>query len=159
VPAPAPDPAPWTTARAAADGAGSLLVVPWPDLGLVDGVDPRSLYAETFWLPVLGPSTLLLQRRLVAGLERQPDGYPLEPAEVSLALGLGPSESRSAPFGKAMLRLVRFHQAEARPDGTLAVRTQLPRLNLRQQERLPPRLQAEHRALVERLARRRADAA
>jgi hypothetical protein len=37
----------------------ALTILPWPD-PLLDtiGHDPRSLYAETFWLPVLGPTTV-----------------------------------------------------------------------------------------------------
>ena len=35
----------------------ALRVTPWPDPVLdVLGHDPRSWYAETFWLPTLGPT-------------------------------------------------------------------------------------------------------
>ncbi len=152
-----PDPAPWPTPRAAADGAASLSVVPWPDPFLDgDGHDPRSPYAERFWLPTLGPSTYLLHRHAVSGLDRRPAGWVLDPLEVSMALGLGSTTSRSAPFGKALLRLVRFRQAEVRPDGALAVRLHLPPLSLRQVERLPTGLQAEHRRVAATFAELRA---
>lgn len=140
-----PDPVPWPTPRAAADGAVHLSIVPWPDHFIDrDGHDPRSPYAERFWLPTLGPSTYLLHRHLVGGLDRRPEGWALDPVEVSMALGLGATGSRSAPFGKALVRLVRFRQAEVRPDGALAVRVNVPPLSQRQVERLPPGLQAEH---------------
>ncbi len=140
-----PDPVPWPTPRAAADGALHLTVFPWTDPFLDrDGHDPRSPYAERFWLPTLGPSTYLLHRHLVGGFDRRPAGFALDPLEVSMGLGLGPTSSRSAPFGKALVRLVRFRQAEVRADGALAVRTSLPPLSARQVERLPPGLQAEH---------------
>jgi hypothetical protein len=42
----------------------TVTVVPWPD-SVIDqlGFDPRSTYAERFWLPTLGPTSLLLTRR------------------------------------------------------------------------------------------------
>lgn len=144
-----PDPSPWPTPRAAADGAAHLSIVPWPDPYLDrDGHDPRSPYAERFWLPTLGPSTYLLHRHLVGGLDRSPTGWELDPVEVSMALGLGSTASRSAPFGKALVRLVRFRQAEVRPAGVLAVRTNLPPLSQRQVDRLPARLRAEHQRVA-----------
>ena len=43
----------------------AIRVMPWPDPVLdVIGHDPRSWYAETFWLPTLGPTALLLLRHL-----------------------------------------------------------------------------------------------
>lgn len=139
------DPAPWPTPRDAASGSSHLDVVPWPDPLLErDGHDPRSPYAERFWLPTLGPSTYLLHRHLVGRFDHRPQGWLLDPLEVSIALGLGATASRHAPFGKALIRLIRFHQAEVRPDGALAVRTQVPPLSLRQVERLPAGLHAEH---------------
>jgi len=139
------DPTPWPTPRAAVDGAAHLSVVPWPDPFLDrEGHDPRSPYSERFWLPTLGPSTYLLHRHLVGGLDRSPSGWVLDPLEVSMALGLGPTSSKNAPFGKALVRLIRFRQAEVRPDDALAVRVNLPPLSQRQVDRLPPGLQAEH---------------
>jgi hypothetical protein len=36
-----------------------LRVEPWPDPVIDEvGHDPRSSYVETFWLPVLGPTTI-----------------------------------------------------------------------------------------------------
>jgi hypothetical protein len=152
-----PDPAPWPTARAAADGATSLSILPWPDPFLErEGHDPRSPYAERFWLPTLGPSTYLLHRHLVGGFDRRPAGWALDPLEVSMALGLGSTTSRSAPFGKALIRLVRFRQAEVRPEGSLAVRLHLPMLSPRQVERLPAGLRAEHQRVAATFAELRA---
>ena len=53
----------------------AIRVTPWPDPVLdVLGHDPRSWYAETFWLPTLGPTALLLMRHLADRFERTPDG-------------------------------------------------------------------------------------
>ena len=39
-------------------GRSSVRLVEWIDHALdVRGVDPRSHYAERFWLPILGPTT------------------------------------------------------------------------------------------------------
>src|SRR3974377_617260 len=52
--------------------------VAWEDRALeVVGFDPRSLYVETFWLPILGPSAILLLRRLADRLEAAPSGFAL----------------------------------------------------------------------------------
>lgn len=152
-----PDTAPWPTPRAAVDGAAQLSILPWPDPFLDrEGHDPRSPYAERFWLPTLGPSTYLMHRLLVGGFDRRPQGWALDPLEVSMALGLGPTSSRSAPFGKALIRLVRFRQAEVRPDGALAVRLHVPPLSARQVERLPAGLHAEHQRVAATFAELRA---
>src|SRR3954465_14208007 len=77
----------------------SLHVVPWPD-DVIDalGHDPRSNYAEMFWLGTLGPSTTWLLRRMVAGLDSQPDGYELSLSETATCLGLGNKGGRHSPF-------------------------------------------------------------
>src|SRR4051795_11241080 len=61
----------------------SLTIRPWPD-DVIDalGHDPRSAYVETYWLGILGPSTTWLLRLLVAGLEANPAGFDLPPAET-----------------------------------------------------------------------------
>ena len=56
----------------------ALRVKPWPDPVLdVLGHDPRSWYAETFWLPTLGPTALLLLRHLADRFESNPKGVDL----------------------------------------------------------------------------------
>jgi hypothetical protein len=36
----------------------TLTIVPWPDPTIDTlGHDPRSVYVETFWLPILGPTS------------------------------------------------------------------------------------------------------
>src|SRR5579871_5840482 len=89
-----------------------LPIRPRPD-DVIDalGYDPRSVYVETYWLSVLGPSTLWLLRRLVAGLELQPDGFELPMAETARALGLGDKGGRSSPFVRSLVRLCQFDVA------------------------------------------------
>jgi hypothetical protein len=122
-----------------------IVVVPWSD-PVVDalGHDPRSLYCESFWLPTLGPTSLLLLRHLADRFDRTPDRVRLPVAETAAALGLGTGESENAPFMRSMLRLVQFDLACRSDDGTFAVRHKVPPVNRRHVRRLPVALQARH---------------
>jgi hypothetical protein len=122
-----------------------LAIRPRPD-DVIDalGYDPRSLYVETYWLSVLGPSTLWLLRRLVAGLELNPDGFDLPMAETARAIGLGDKGGRSSPFVRSLARLCQFDAATPIDGPALAVRRKLPPLSRRQVLRLPESLQEEH---------------
>jgi hypothetical protein len=122
-----------------------LPIRPRPD-DVIDalGYDPRSLYVETYWLSVLGPSTLWLLRRLVAGLELNPNGFDLRMADTARAIGLGDKGGRSSPFVRSLVRLCQFDVAMPQHGNTLAVRRKLPPLNQRQVLRLPESLRAAH---------------
>ena len=124
-----------------------LPVRPWPD-SVIDalGHDPRSAYVERFWLGILGPSTTWLLRYLANRLDASPEGFDLDLAATAQALGLGGKGGRHSPFMRALSRCCQFDVAEARPDGTLAVRRKLPPLTRRQILRLSPELVAAHQA-------------
>jgi len=142
----------------------ALRVTPWPDPVLdVLGHDPRSWYAETFWLPTLGPTALLLMRHLADRFERTPDAVELPVADTAAALGLGPREGNSSPLIKTLTRLQQFELAAAEDATTIAVRRALPPVHRRHVRRLPAALQARHeewiagqQAAPVELARRRA---
>jgi hypothetical protein len=123
-----------------------LNVRPWPD-DVIDnlGFDPRSTYVENFWLSVLGPSTTWLMRRLVAGLDLQPDGYSISLAETARSLGLSERGGRSSPFVRAVCRTIKFELATPEGPEVLAVRRKVPPLSQRQVDRLAPALQVAHR--------------
>ena len=127
-----------------------LPVRPWPD-SVIDalGHDPRSAYVERFWLGILGPSTTWLVRFLANRLDGSPEGFDLDLAATASALGLGSKGGRHSPFMRALSRCCQFDVAEARADGTLAVRRKLPPLTRRQVLRLPPELIAAHQAWQE----------
>lgn len=130
--------------------SGSLVVRPWPD-PLIDtlGHDPRSLYVETFWLPTLGPTTLLLLRHLAAKFDRCPEGLTLPLAGTSQALGLGCREGTSSPLVRSLQRLGQFDLACDDGRGTIAVRRNVPPINRRHVRRLTPELQVAHTEWVE----------
>lgn len=119
-------------------------VAAWRD-PLVDayGHDPRSLYVETFWLPVLGPSTTLLLRRLAACLEASPAGTAINVTTTSRALGLGERTGRNGPLMRTVARMVDFEMARISGPGSIAVRTSLPPLPRRHIARLPEALRDE----------------
>ena len=124
-----------------------LHVRPWPD-DVVDraGYDPRSPYAEDFWLPVLGPSTLWLLRRFAAGFDYSPDGFDLDLKETARSLGLSDRADRGSPFLRALNRTVQFGMAKLTGPEELAVRRRLPPLSHRQVTRLSPALRERHAA-------------
>ncbi len=126
-----------------------LGVVGWPDPVLDQlGHDPRSGYVERFWLPILGPSCLLLIRRLAAELERHPDGFEIESARWARELGIGMKGGQHGPFWRAVERACRFGAAR-RNGPRLALRRRLPPLSTRQVQRLPASLRLEHAEWVD----------
>lgn len=124
-----------------------LRVEPWPDPVIDEvGHDPRSSYVETFWLPVLGPSTTWLLRHLTIRLEESPEGIELDVEDTARSLGLGERMSANAPFARTLKRCVDFDMAEWRGPRLLAVRLRLPPLARRHLRRLPESLQIKHEA-------------
>ncbi len=109
------------------------------------GFAPESRYAETYWLPVLGPSALWALRRLSALLAMRPSGITVPMGMLSSELGLGGNGGRHAPGVRALGRLVLFGLAEVRGD-ELAVRRKVPPLASRQLRRLPAHLADAHQA-------------
>jgi hypothetical protein len=128
----------------------TLAVRPWPD-PVIDtlGHDPRSVYVERFWLPTLGPTSLLLLRRIAAELDERPEGIDLDLADTSQALGLGYRIGTSSPLARSFERLAQFDLACTTGEAAFAVRRNVPPVNRRHVKRLPEPLQDEHRAWAE----------
>lgn len=123
----------------------TLTITPWPDPVLdTIGYDPRSRYAETFWLPTLGPTALLLLRHLATRFEHSPGAIELPVAETSHALGLGQRDGTSSPIVRTLARLEQFDLACSDGRTTVAVRRSLPPVQRRHVRRLPAAVQAEH---------------
>ncbi|MGH8985870.1 MAG: hypothetical protein ACRDY6_18610 [Acidimicrobiia bacterium] len=123
----------------------NLTIKPWTD-PVIDtlGHDPRSLYVETFWLPTLGPTALLLLRHLASRFDQRPEGVELPVADTSQALGLGHRDGNSSPLVRSLMRLAQFDLACDDGRGTVAVRRNLPPINRRHVRRLPVELQVAH---------------
>lgn len=127
----------------------TIVVRPWVD-ALVDddGHDPRSRYVEQFWLGVLGPTATWVLRRLVAGLERHPNGYELDLTATAKMMGLSYTVGRSSPFAKALQRCTMFGLTHQTSDG-LAVRRRVPVVAHRHLRRMPDTVQAAHAEWLE----------
>ena len=118
-----------------------------------DYFDPRSEYAENFWLPILGPSTMWLMRKVADRFDHEPDGFELDLLETSHALGITGRGGRNNAFHRALKRVVSFNMGHAVDDTTIALRRFIPPLHQGQINRLPPRLQVRHREVMSTLQR------
>jgi len=130
---------------AADDSPTSLIVRPWPD-DVLDrvGLDPRSSYVERYWLPLLGPSSILLLRRLATELEASAE-VELGIEATAQSLGLGARGGRNSPFVRTVRRCCQFHLAHYEAgEGVLLARRKLPPLTRPQVNRLPEQLQQSH---------------
>ncbi len=128
-----------------APGRVFLRVEPWHD-PVIDkvGYDARSTYVETFWLPVLGPSTTWLLRHFTIRLESSPDGVDLDVEETARSLGLGERLGPNSPFARTIKRCVDFEMAEQLGPQRLAVRVRLPPLARRHLRRLPESIRTRY---------------
>ncbi|HSO95230.1 MAG TPA: hypothetical protein VLV81_04245 [Acidimicrobiia bacterium] len=125
--------------------------MPWPDATIDTlGHDPRSAYVETFWLPILGPTAVLLLRHLATRFDLTPADVELHVAETSQALGVGHRDGSSSPILRTLSRLEQFGLACRDPlTPTIAVRRNLPPVTRRQLVRLPMATQHHHAQLAE----------
>jgi hypothetical protein len=110
--------------------------------------DPRSRYAERFWVPVLGPTATWVLRRFADALDAEPEGCLVDLSNVAAGLGLHWSGSQHSPLRRAVARCIHHKTARWSDDGTLAVLRDLPFVARRLLLRLPLPLQAEHRDWV-----------
>lgn len=110
------------------------------------GFPVHHAYVELLWLPVIGPSTAWLQRRLGSWAEACPAGVTVQLAELAGWLGIGSSSGASSTVQRSLRRLVRFGLASWH--GELAVRTVVPPLSERHLHRLSPSLHDAHDRLI-----------
>jgi hypothetical protein len=108
---------------------------------------PGSAYCRRYYLPILGPSSLLCAELLAEWLADQPDGYEVDVAFLGAALGLPGKGGRSPSIARTLDRLTRFGLARHHPDHSLyRVRLAWPPLSRRQLAHLPPPLAILHPA-------------
>ena len=120
-------------------GHETVNILPWEDTVVAPvGFDSRSDYAEMFWLPVLGPSTLLLLRNIAQRFDAEPQGLALNIADTAKALGIGSRTGRNSAFHRSITRMVNFSMARVVDESTIAVRQILPPLHSGQLRRLTP---------------------
>src|SRR5438094_10508947 len=94
------------------DESDPLRVVPLIDSVIERaGPEPRSIYAETYWLPVIGPSAMWALRRLSAWAEAEAARVDVTLPDLAHELGLGGGTGRNSPIVRTLARLVVFQLA------------------------------------------------
>jgi hypothetical protein len=108
-------------------------------IGTSPAIRPTSGYAETFWLPIIGPTALWCARRLATQLQMGALDVDLE--VLAAELGVGRGIGRNSPIGRTLNRLAGFDLARFDPERAVyAVRLHWPILSERQARRLPQHL-------------------
>jgi hypothetical protein len=122
-----------------------LTIEPWADAVVESvGYGLRDFYVEAYLGPVIGPTCLVLLRRLGLGFALDPEGFTLDVAETAAGLGVGATLGRNSAWWRSVGRLMDFGVATVRGPGTLAVRRSVAPLPQRLVRRLPAPLQRSH---------------
>ncbi len=100
-------------------------------------------FVEAFFTAHLGPTSVMLLRRIGRGFQASPEGFSLNVADTAAGLGVA-SSGRNSPWWRTISRLVYFDIAQVRGAEALAVRRALAPLPHRLLRRLPPNLQRAH---------------
>ena len=123
-----------------------IWVEPWSQPEAGDLHDPRSVYAERYWLGVVGPTSLMCMRLVAGELDRKPDGFQLDTAATAVQLGVSPKGGAKG-LDRALRRLERFQLAGEGPAGAVwQVKRAMPEVPSHFVARLPGHLRRTHRA-------------
>jgi len=108
------------------------------------GYDPRSNYCELFWLPLLGPASILMLRRTAFLFDAHPTGCDIDLGSFAASLGLRGGHGRSSTLYRTFDRLRRFHFADTTwlDDGAVEVVRTVHALTPGGVDKLPAHLQA-----------------
>ena len=109
-------------------------------------------YVEMLWLPVIGPSTTWLLRRLSGWALACPDGLTVVLPELSESLGLGWSSGPNSSLQRSMRRLIMFGLACW--SDSFQVATRVPAVSERQLARLSPGLVRAHDRMIQQAGNR-----
>ena len=104
-------------------------------------------YIEQCWAPIIGPTSVLLLRRLPV-LWREGMTAEVDVADLAQSLGLGNSTGRSGTMQHTLQRLERFRFASCSGPAELEVFTEAPPLSSRHLERLPAWTAKRHEHLL-----------
>ena len=131
----------------------ALRVVPLAGrVGLAHGrFGPDDAYVEAVWLPVLGPASFVVWRRLARDAAST-SGFDTSLERLAAAAGLGSARGTQSCIARALRRLERFGLVRRCADNLLVVRCRLPFATGHQLERLDPAIRALHRAFHDRAA-------
>jgi hypothetical protein len=104
-------------------------------------------YVEMLWLPVIGPSSTWLLRRLSGWALACPEGLTVVLPELSESLGLGWSSGPNSSLQRSMRRLMMFGLACW--GDSFEVATQVPAVSERQLARMSPGLVRAHDRMIQ----------
>ena len=106
---------------------------------------PSSDYVFDCWTPIVGPSTVLLWRRLALVALEAGNGYAVvETADIFASLGLGAGMAKNAIGPRTIARMVGFGLAQCHGSRLLGVRTALDLLSATQVARLSGTARRSH---------------
>lgn len=109
------------------------------------GVDPLGEYPERFWLPLIGPTTLLLGRALYRAT-RDHDTVEVDMGELAQRLGTSHRQGPHSPLNRSCARLILFGLAHGDPSDdrpTMLICDLWPTVPMRRARHLAPFLAAE----------------
>ena len=104
-------------------------------------------YVERCWTPILGPTAVLLLRRLpVLWLQSPTIGVRVD--ELAASLGVGRADGKTSPLMRAIGRLVHMRFAVSSGDREIDVYTEVRPLGSRQLARVPDGVRLLHERLL-----------
>ncbi len=123
------------------NGTSKMLAFqPWTDPHFDRwGSEPRSSYVERFWLPVLGPSSIVLARNIATAFDSNNGSYRINSAVQAASVGLAPGQLR-----RVIERLIGFGLAKYCDPNTVALRTAWPLIGSSAIRQLPKPLYQLH---------------
>jgi hypothetical protein len=124
-----------------------ITFVAWPKDWEGPGFSARSDYVERCWTSVLGPTAVLALRSINQEIDAGGGPVELYLEDLARSLGVGAGTGKNAIGPRALARLEQFKMAIALPDGTMAIRTELPPLRDDQLRRAGPTVQRSHHEL------------
>jgi hypothetical protein len=127
--------------------ATRVTFVPWPKDWDGPGFAARSDYVERCWTSVLGPTAVLALRSINQEMDSAGGPVQLDLEDLGRSLGIGTGTGKHGVGPRTLARLEQFKMAIALPDGSMAIRTELPPLRDNQLRRAGPTAQRWHRQL------------
>lgn len=107
------------------------------------GFDACGDYVELFWLPIIGPTSTWLLRRLAITAVLHPQGMSIDATTLAQSLGLGYDTSSRGSLARSLHRLTIFGLARVHGP-RVEIRSVVPPLTLKHLARLPEHLQRAH---------------
>ena len=108
-------------------------------------------YVERFYLPTLGPSSILLLRRIAGDHRPTPSSgrtIILDLEALAGSMGLGTGTGPNSTIRKTIRRLINFGIIHEDQLGYITIPSHLPPVPPHKQRRWPTELQAEHNRLT-----------